>query len=306
LPFYFSHLLQNIYFDLGQIDPSLGLFTATTGGSTTTFLNTKWGSLPDPPEEDFIKSYIAIVVRDAGGASAAPENEYSLVSAYVESTQTATIGTLTAAPAVGDTIMLAPQDKFPVDVVMFAANRALQELGDIVLPDTSLATGANQTEYVIPLSLKRQPPIAVYYQGTTGDSDNNAWIPVTNWRMGPATAGSTGLLYLPELTAGRTILLYYKGVHPTLTAYNSPIVETVHPSIATLMTKIRLFEWWNSQPGNGQTESVDIWKEATKWPQQLAQAKVDHPIWEVQPTANGYFSTGRGQRYSRISGDLLA
>jgi len=33
---YFSNLLQNLMFDLGQVDPALGLITAT-GGSTTTF-----------------------------------------------------------------------------------------------------------------------------------------------------------------------------------------------------------------------------------------------------------------------------
>ncbi len=297
MAYYFSNLAQSLYFDLGVVDPLTGLFSAT-GGSTTTIINTNWGNLPDPPEEDFAKSYLALITRDAGGAGAAPEMEYSLVSAYVETSQTLTVGTITAVGA-GDTIMLAPQDKYPIDIVLFAANRALQRLGDIVLPDTSLTSADAQTEYAVPLALKRRPPLAVYYQGSTSDSNDNQWVLVTNWRFASATAGTTGLLYLPQIPAGRTILLYYKGVHPLLTAYNSPIVETIHPEIISLATKIALYEWWNSQ-GNG--EDIDVWKEATKWPQQLALAKAENPIWEPQPAANGFLIVDDGAHGSTSMG----
>lgn len=287
MAFYFSNLAQSLYFDLGQVDVLTGLFTAT-GGSTTTFVNTNWANLPDPPEEDFIKSYLAIVARDAGGASAAPELEYSLVSAYAEATNTATIGTLTAAIAANDTVMLAKQDQFPVDILMFAANRALQHLGDIVLVDESITTSGSDQYYSIPVGLKRRPPLAVFYKRA---SDAEQDIPVTNWKFYPATAGSAGSIFIPDPLDGKTLVLYYKGIHPLLTAYNSQILETIHPDIVVLSTKIALFEWWNSQ---GSGSDMDIWKESTKWPQQLAVAKAEHPIWEMQPTASGFLVVGDG------------
>jgi hypothetical protein len=278
MAFTFSNLAQNLYFNLGQVD-ARGLFTAT-GGSATTIVNSSWGSLPDPPEEDFAKSYLALVTRDAGGLGAAPELEYSLVSAYVDSSNTLTVGTITAV-ASGDSIMLAAQDKFPIEAVLFAANRALQKLGDIVLTDESITTSGTDQYYAIPVALKRQPPLAVYYKR---DSDAYKDIPVPNWKFFPATAGTAGSIHIPDPLDDETLVLYYKGVHPQLTAYSSVIIETIHPDIAILATQIALFEWWNSL-GNG--SDLDIWKESTKWPQQLSLAKAENPIWELQPTASG-------------------
>ena len=269
----FSNLAQQLYFDLGQVSP-LGLFSAT-GGSTTTFINTAWGSLENPPEEDFAKSYLAIVVRDAGGASAAPESEYSLVSAYAEGSQTGTIGTLTAAVASGDKLMLAAQDKFPIESVLFAVNRALQELGDVPLVDTSLTGVSGQTEYTLPEALTRTPPLAIFYQ--TAASTDELPVPVYDWKYSPPTIGSTGKIYM-EVPADKTIIIWYRGVHPNLTAYNSEVAQSIHPEIALLATKIRLYEWWNSQEG-AEGDSLSVWKESTQWPNQLAMKMAEHPFW---------------------------
>lgn len=55
---------------------------------------------------DFFKNWFMFVVRDAGGASAAPQNELTAVSDYVSTTGAYTITAFTSPAAVGDTVQL--------------------------------------------------------------------------------------------------------------------------------------------------------------------------------------------------------
>jgi hypothetical protein len=59
-----------------------------TGGSTTTIVSTYSPFTAD----DNLNNGTAIVVRDAGGAGAAPEGQFSVITDYVASTKTWTIG----------------------------------------------------------------------------------------------------------------------------------------------------------------------------------------------------------------------
>ena len=96
MAFLATNLVQNILSELGQLEPNFGLFEAT-GGSATTFVNTGFGNFENPPEQDVFKNYLAIVVRDAAGANAAPEGKWSVCSAYADDTFTGTIATVTDA-----------------------------------------------------------------------------------------------------------------------------------------------------------------------------------------------------------------
>lgn len=294
MAFTFSNLLQDFYVDTGIVDPKSGIFTAT-GGSTTTFVNTAFASLESPPEETSLVGSLAIVVKDAGGAAAAPESEYGLISAYVESTGTGTIATLTAGIASGDTIMIASQKAFPVQMVMFQANRALSELGDMVYPDTSLTSGSSQTEYDLPVTLKRRPPRKIEYQGVTGDSNANEWIEITNWRYESSAPGSVGKLILPQLPSGRTIKLHPERVHPDLTAYSSVISENIHPRVAVAATILKALEWHNRQDANQDPQSYFLWLEGEYRNKHLPIALLENPIWKP-PREAKTFSRGRHRK----------
>lgn len=281
MPFYASNLVQNILSELGQVEANFGLFEAT-GGSATTFINTNFANFENPPETDAFKNYLAIVVRDAGGANASPEGKWSLVSAYADGTQTGTIATVTDAIASGDTIMLAKQDKFPLQQILFAINRGLESLGDVPLnSDTTLTTVANQTEYNIPVAVKRGLK-QVWMQTITNDANDNKWVEIHDKRNELTTAGTASILYLPQLPSGRTIRLVYDGIHPKITAYNSEISEYIHPKVATAAAIVKLLEWYNRQDANQDADSYYLFLEGKYKNENLPQALMENPIPKVR------------------------
>lgn len=277
MAFLVTNLVQNIMNELGQVEPTFGLFSAT-GGSATTFINTDFANFENPPETDSFKNYLAIVVRDAGGASASPEGKWGVVSAYNDATQTGTIATVTDAIASGDTIMLCKQDKFPLRQVLFAINRGLESLGDVPQNvDTSLTTAANQTEYSIPVSVKRGLK-QVWIQGITTDANDNQWVEVFDYRTDPSAGGSTHLIYLPQYASGRTIRLVYDGVHPTISAYSDYINDYIHPKVATAACIVKLLEWYNRQDTNQDAQSYFLWLENQYRDRYLPIAMAENPI----------------------------
>lgn len=276
MAFLATNLVQNILSELGQIEPNFGLFDAT-GGSATTFVNTNFGNIENPPEQDVFKNYLAIVVRDAGGTSASPEGKWAVCSAYADDTFTGTIATVTDAIALGDTIMLAKQDKFPLSQILFAINRGLESLGDLPQnADTTLTTVNGQTEYSIPVAVKRG------LKQVWIDYDTIPPVRVTDMRNEQTAGGTASILYLPPTYAGNTIRLVYDGAHPVVSSYNSVINEYVHPRVATCVSIIKLLEWYNRRDENQDSNSYFLWLEGeyrTKHlPQALAENKIQKPL----------------------------
>lgn len=293
MAFLLTNLIQNILSDLGQTAPDFGLFSAT-GGSATTFVNSAWGNLESPPETDAFKNYLAIVVRDAAGASASPEGKWGLCSGYADATWTGTIATVTDAIASGDTIMLAKQDLFPLQQIIFSINRALQELGDTGQIDTSLTTAANQTEYAIPVAAKRGLK-KVYVQGYTGDANDNEWTEIFGWRVDPAAGGSTGVLYLPQLSSGYTLRLLYVGAHPIMSTYSDVISEYIHPKVITAAAILEVLKWYNHRDENqGANKEYYLWLEGEYENKKLPLALVENPIWRprTSPKYSVFGSSG--------------
>jgi hypothetical protein len=72
----------------------------TTAANTTTFACTELIGYGN----DFFKGWYAYLIWDAGGATAAPQGEYKLITDYVSTTGTFTIGAYTAAHAATDIV----------------------------------------------------------------------------------------------------------------------------------------------------------------------------------------------------------
>jgi hypothetical protein len=302
---YLSKLIQSIYSDLGQTPKNYGNFTAT-GGSATTFVNSAWGDMESPPETDAFKGMVAFVVQDAGGAGASPEGKWGKISAYADSTYTGTIPTVTDSIASGDRIMIASQNSFPIDQIIFCVNRALENLGTIELVDTSLTTGASQTEYALPLALKTKKPLAVYYQGTTNDSNNNNWIPVSGWRMEGSTPGTTGTLYLPQLPADRTLRIVYDGIHPVVSSYNSYVSESIHPKVAVAASILEVLSWYNRLDENQGSNDYFLWLEGEYRDKRLPMALMEHPVEKTKRSPRySVFYDQKGERYNDFNIDLV-
>ena len=280
-----SNLVQNIYNILGQVQPLFGLFEAT-GGSATTFVNSNFANYDTPPELDEIKNQLAIVVRDAGGASASPEGKWSIISGYNDATWTGTIATVTDAIASGDTVMIAKQDKFPIQQVLFAINRGLEELGDLPQnANTSLTTVSGQEQYDVPVAVKRGLK-QIWVEEVSG-----FWTEVTDRRNELTGAGTAGRLFLPLTLSGRSIRLIYDGLHSAVSAYSDTINEYVHPRVATCASVLKLLEWYNRRDENQDPNAYYTWLE-NQYRDYLAQALAENPILEASKTPR-YFSLKR-------------
>jgi len=266
-----SQLMQHVYRENGKIKRG-DEFTAT-GGGTASVINTGIATRPNPYDDDYGIGYTAFVVRDAGGLNAAPENEFAEVTGYASGTQTFSFatGSFTTAVASGDKIALANGD-WPSPTLMELANRMLKDIGRIELVDTSLVTvsGLGDHDYTLPVAAKYSVR-RVQVQEWVGDSYNTIY----QREITPSAPNVAGLITLPPLTSGLTIKLWYEGVHPALTAYSSPISETIDDHVAIAGLSAYAIRWYNTTVGG----KNDFWRQrgAEAWQDYIAALK-ERPI----------------------------
>ncbi len=267
-----THLLQKSYRRL-----KVARTSAATGGSTTTIIDTKLVDyLGDSHENDILNGGTVIVIKDAGGAAAAPEGEFSRITDYAATSSDGTIttSTLTAAVAASDTYMYISPD-FPLLDMIEVVNDALVYLKRIPKVYSSILTVANQTEYSLPVNLKGIQLTDIELQGILTDADDNRYTPITGWKITPALPGSTGLLTIPQFAAGYILRIGYPGLHPRVSAFADYISEYIHPELATAAVTAHALQWFNSQ----RSGADDYWKqrEDRAW-NQLDIAKREYPI----------------------------
>jgi hypothetical protein len=262
-----THVLQRFYRRVG------GKVTLATGGTTTTVIDTKLADeLGDGNEDDFYNGGTVIVIEDAGGSNAAPEGEFSRITDYEASTTTATFSpALTVAPASGDRVLLASPD-FPLYDMIEVVNDALEYLGNIPLVDTSITVAGGTVDYTLPIAVKGRRIVDVVQK------DGVDYYPVSNWKIIPATAGSTETLNIPQLTEGDTLYIHYLGKHPRVDAYDAPISEYFDPDLVHAAVFAHAIQWKND---NGLlTGGVDSAYQAIEqkaW-SQLDREILRHPV----------------------------
>lgn len=224
-----AYTLSNLLRDsLGRYgDLSYG---RATGGTTTTLIDTVRGTEETP--ETFEQATL-IVLRDSAGGAAAPEGEFERVSDFDPSTQTFSFPTaLSAAVASGDRYAVSSA-LFQHEELIELANESILNLNETGVHDTSITTAAQQTEYTLPVALKREDVLAVEIQGRLNDANDNRWFNVPNWSLGFAGPGSTGLLILShQPPTGYTIRLTYTAQHARLETFGDVISEYIHPVLA--------------------------------------------------------------------------
>lgn len=197
-----------------------GMRTSTaTGGSTTTIVDTK---RPEP--DNVYVQGTALVIYDAGGAGAAPEGEWGVISAYAS--DTATIPTLTAAVAAGDRYAIIPP-RYPLDMLIDKINLTLTSILVPAYDATSLDTVAGQTEYTLPAAVTRNNLRRVFVQTDTGTS-NNLWLEVRDWSVIRKGTGTQDVLVFGEREASRDIRLDYVTQHSPIYLPTDTINEAVH------------------------------------------------------------------------------
>ncbi len=210
----------------------LGVITegTATGGSTSTIQDSV-----DRPEEDDDdwNGGTAWIRYDAGGAGAAPQGEYAVISDFTSVGGVITIrGTFTVAVAVGDQYAIA-KPRYSLQILIQCVNMALNRLGEILIWDSATITTAdNQTEYTLPSMVTKESLKEVYIQINDDDSDDNRWRLIYNWRVKEPTAGTgtAKTLILPEqYPSGYAIGLSYTSKHPPMRIYTDKLNESVSP-----------------------------------------------------------------------------
>jgi len=242
--FELHELLQAAYQRLGQMNVSVA-----TGGSTTTVVDSTQAGLHG---DNAWKPGAVFIMKDSTMSTTLtpPEGQFSLVSAYADSTGTWTIGAVTTAVAAGD-VFGYTNDFFPLYTMVELANQAVWSFGPIPLINSSITTAAGQTEYSYPVAIKMAPPLRVEYNTKLNDSDDNQWAPIDNWRYQPATAGTAATIVLPQLPSGRTVRIWYEGWHPALNAWNDVIAECLAPeAVIAKLVKLAL-QWQNTRLQGG-------------------------------------------------------
>lgn len=275
MTYYLSQLIR----DTLDVNGLLTVITAT-GGTTTTVVDANAnGAYGD--DDDALKNGTAFVIRDNGGASAAPENEMQRISTFDGTTITVDTA-FTAAPAAGDTIGIG-SPIVPMVQCIQLANRALQSLGTIpVIDTTTIVPVANTTEYTWPVAWKFAPPYRIDVQGYTNITGINDWREITSqFEIQPAAPGSTGkIIFHGQLPLNHDVRVHYLGLHPTVNAYNDPVQESIHPNLAQAALTYYMARWnWQNKKGNDKFSS-DWYQDAQN---ALIKARQDYKVWSPTP-----------------------
>ena len=115
---------------------------------------------------------------------------------------------------------------------------------------TTVDTATSQTEYSIALAANKDLR-AVWYQGRTGDTNDNRWIRIQSWEIRRTAVGTADLLILPfQYVAGRDIRLDYVQEHLELDDAADHISEDANFNHLVIDDAIRMLEWRASNARN--------------------------------------------------------
>jgi hypothetical protein len=243
--------LFNLTYELARLLGVMEEGTAT-GGSTTTIADT----VERTEADDYWNGGTAWITYDAGGAGAAPEGEYSFITDFANTGGVVSLrSTLTAAVASGDGYAVA-RPRYPFDILRQKINEAIQNIGMIEITDISTITIASgQTEYALPSGFHSM--LEVWIQGQN-DSNDNQWMPVTNYVIEKEATGSGKTLILPQYTTGLLVKLVYLGYHSNLRISTDKLDESIHINRVLHNAAVGCLLWRLAKVGNADDTIKDL------------------------------------------------
>lgn len=267
------NLSELIQAGLSQIG-ALSYGSAQSGSSASQVVD----DTRDPGEgaDDFVGGTLFVVQT---ATQAAPQGEFAKITAYEAATFD--MAPLTAAVDEGDRYAVAGPT-FAHEELLSLANDALRRFS-IPLVDTSLTVGANQTEYTLPVGLKRHNLRSVEEQV------NDTWRFLHDWRVTFTPPAATATLYLPRACTGSALRLTYMGAHPRLTAWDDIVSEYIHPELAKASMTERLANKLSTQAQNSAPPFARGFDKANT---ELEQAIVNYPIWQPAKRAGLVITRG--------------
>lgn len=236
-----THLWQRVCDKLGLTKGVLA-----TGGSTTTIVDTSLST--DYQDYSDFQSNYGFVRHDNGGAGAAPEGEVQLVTGYAATTKTLTTNTFSSAIGAGDVITLVRGSILPLNDLKRICSLALQELGNVPNPNTSLTTAASQTQYTVPSGVPWNRIVDVQLPRFTDDSNDMQYVSV-RYKVIPPTSPGAGdaTIEIQQPDSDLTIRLIWVGQHIDTFDYDDDISTAIHPSLAVAAAALECALWKKEQ-----------------------------------------------------------
>lgn len=253
-----------------------------TGGSTTTIAD----SVERTESDDFWNGGTAWILYDAGGASAAPEGEYSFISDFAQTGGVVTLrSTLTAAVASGDRYALGGL-RYPLQLLIAKIN---EQLGVIEKTDIStVLIAADQTEYSLPTDLLELKQ--VWISSGADDTNANNWQQLYDWYVQKSATGSANkLVFSRQFNADDLIKLVYTGYHARLQVATDKLDDSINADKILKEAAIGCLLWYKAKVGDSDMSVNDLLnyfqplaaQAAQEFPQKLPKksARTIHPTF---------------------------
>jgi len=224
-----------------------------TGGSTTTIIDSDQRIEAD----DHWNGGTAWILMDAAGAGASPENEFSIIEDFVNSSNTVTLqDALTQAVASGDWYAVATT-LYPLDQLIRHINRAISKLGPIPIVDKNLTTVSGQTLYDLPDAALNMD-IRDVLVATSKNADDPDYVRVPDWGIERTAIGTADKIYIPDrYGSGYTIRIDYVGYHGALRVASDELSETIHKDLVIYQAALNLLLWRKKQPGGSGDKDIN-------------------------------------------------
>ena len=248
-----------------------------TGGAVGTLIDTDHLIEAD----DFWNEATIWIVRDAAGAGGAPENEYSGILNFTQSTGVAGFhDDMSVAPAVGDRYAIA-LPRYPIQDLIYLINSALEQMA-VSFTDTSLSSVSSQTEYDLPSVAQNYDLRQVWEQRRTGAANDNQWVKHYDWDIQRTDTGSPDKLIFATAPVGNRLLkLEFVDQHPELFVASDELRENVHPDLVVANAAVIAMERRLQDPAD---EDPNIQRLLTRFDDQAAIAQAEKPIANPQRT----------------------
>jgi hypothetical protein len=224
-----------------------------TGGSTTTIADT----VERTEADDFWNGGTAWITYDAGGAGAAPQNEYSFISDFANSGGVVTLrSTLTAAVAANDRYAIAGL-RYPLQLLIQKINEVLSTIPIQKDDITTITIAADQTEYSLPTDVWTLNQ--VWLQRNTDDSNDNDFSRLYDWHVKKSATGTANVLMLDRQFNTDVILkLVYLTDHQTLRVSTDKLDTNIHINRVLYDAAVRCLLWYKSKVGDSDTSVNDL------------------------------------------------
>lgn len=223
-----------------------------TGGSATTLIDTNRRTEPD----DYWNLGTVWILKDAGGAGAAPQAEYAEITDFELATNKATFTTLTAAVGAGDKYAIAT-DAVPLQTIVQKINNALMDIHYPVSDTTTVVIVDDTTEYTLPVGAD----VREVWVQTNDDSNDNVWMKVYNWEIGESAAGVGDTLILPyQFDPNYTCKIVYVTRHADLVLAADKLHENIPPILVVYKATLACYEWLKARHRSQEWDSeIAVW-----------------------------------------------